>query len=626
MATASTGWKCAHATATSDNTDTSIKIKVTCYWQNDGWNYNMNNVSAWVYCNGESYKVKDDDWIDTTANTNGKFSMGSHTFTISKGTSAKNISCYAKITSTSSYVSGTKSSTATTVSVSAKTSYTVKYNANGGSGAPSSQTKWHGTNLTLSSTKPTRTGYTFQGWGTSASDTSVNYAAGATYSSNAGITLYAIWKANTYTVKYNANGGSGAPGNQTKTYGKTLTLSSTKPTRTNYNFKGWATSASGSVKYAAGASYTANAAVTLYAVWELAYTKPRITSFSAKRCNEDGSTNESGTYVLFKFNWATDKEVVDIIVDWGIDSNWSSGSYSNYTITASGTSGSITQVVGDGAVSAETTYYGRAYVKDSSGWTRSATATIATPKFPIDVKKGGKGVAIGKAAETENLLDIAYGTLFRENPDVKRSTGTTHIQAVRTDTGTWVWMGVGSGGYNHGLYSSKLDGWMINVNSEGQTAYHTSGLYSPKQGGVYFNEYGNILTKEPMTTGHWIIRNNNENYFKLEWETKSAVFAGNVYAPNIAVQNSEGTNIYVPEIQKGSVTVTPSAANTPTGKVVTFSKKFSGSPIVVASIHSTVPGKTVTGVAAYGESDTGATIYVCRTNTTNTGVHWIATY
>ena len=48
--------------------------------------------------------------------------------------------------------------------------YTIKYNANGGSGAPSSQTKTYGTNLTLSSTKPTRGGYTFKGWALSQAD------------------------------------------------------------------------------------------------------------------------------------------------------------------------------------------------------------------------------------------------------------------------------------------------------------------------------------------------------------------------------------------------------------------------------------------------------------------------
>lgn len=163
------------------------------------------------------------------------------------------------------------------VTVPAWTSYTVKYNANGGSGAPSSQTKWKDQTLKLSTTKPTRTGYTFQGWGTSTSDTSVDYASGANYTANANITLYAIWKEITYTVKYNANGGSDAPSSQTKTYGKTLTLSSSIPTRTSiedngnlttYTFKGWATSStSTSVAYKAGSSYTNNASVTLYAVW-----------------------------------------------------------------------------------------------------------------------------------------------------------------------------------------------------------------------------------------------------------------------------------------------------------------------------------------------------------------------
>lgn len=189
------------------------------------------------------------------------------------------------------------------VNVPAWTSYTVSYNANGGSGAPSAQTKWKDQTLTLSSTKPTRTGHTFQGWATSSTATSATYSAGGSYTANSGATLYAVWKANTYAVNYNANGGTGAPAKQTKTYGVTLKLSTTKPTRTNYNFLGWGTSASATtVSYAAGASYTANAAVTLYAIWELAYVKPRITNASVTRCvAADQPVNtvdlwESGTY------------------------------------------------------------------------------------------------------------------------------------------------------------------------------------------------------------------------------------------------------------------------------------------------------------------------------------------
>ena len=155
-----------------------------------------------------------------------------------------------------------------------RNSYTISYNANGGTGAPSSQTKYYGTTLTLSSTKPYRTGYTFKGWGLYASSTSPVYQPGDDYNYNISRTLYAVWEKDappaptTYTVSYNANGGSGAPASQTKTKDIALTLSGTKPTRSGYTFLGWATSSSAtSASYQPGGRYTANASVTLYAVW-----------------------------------------------------------------------------------------------------------------------------------------------------------------------------------------------------------------------------------------------------------------------------------------------------------------------------------------------------------------------
>ncbi len=152
------------------------------------------------------------------------------------------------------------------------TTYTVTYNANGGSGAPSSQTKNHGTNLTLSSSAPTRTGYDFIGWATSSTATTAKYQPGAMYTTNANLTLYAVWSKKTYTVTYNANGGSGAPLSQIKTYGTNLTLSSSAPTRTGFDFIGWSTSAAATTaQYQPGDTYTSNADLTLYAVWRIAY-------------------------------------------------------------------------------------------------------------------------------------------------------------------------------------------------------------------------------------------------------------------------------------------------------------------------------------------------------------------
>ena len=76
---------------------------------------------------------------------------------------------------------------------------TVNYNANGGSGAPTSQDKYNTVDLTLSSTKPTRTGYAFVSWNTSIDGSGTSYQPGSKYTANESTTLYAIWKANDTT-------------------------------------------------------------------------------------------------------------------------------------------------------------------------------------------------------------------------------------------------------------------------------------------------------------------------------------------------------------------------------------------------------------------------------------------
>jgi len=171
----------------------------------------------------------------------------------------------------SSSATAVSSSSSATASSSSVATYTITYrgNSNTGGTAPAEQTKTAGQAVTLSGAGTlTRTGYTFNGWNTVAGGTGTAYAAGASYTANADITLYAQWRANTYTVTYSANSGTGAPAAQTKTHDVALTLSSTRPTRTGYNFVSWNTAAGGTgTTYAPGASYTANADVTLYAQW-----------------------------------------------------------------------------------------------------------------------------------------------------------------------------------------------------------------------------------------------------------------------------------------------------------------------------------------------------------------------
>ena len=153
-----------------------------------------------------------------------------------------------------------------------KTTYTVRYDANGGSGAPSNQTKTCKVDLTLRSTKPSRSNYTFEGW-SSSSNGSVSYYPGGIYKNDKNITLYAIWekeKVNyVYGIYYQANGSNvtGLPSAQYKDPGVAITLSSNRPSRSGYTFKGWSTSSSGGVEYSPGDKYYNDQSIYLYAVW-----------------------------------------------------------------------------------------------------------------------------------------------------------------------------------------------------------------------------------------------------------------------------------------------------------------------------------------------------------------------
>ncbi len=188
--------------------------------------------------------------------------------------------------------------------------YTLTYNANGGNGAPSSQTG--NTSYTVSSIVPTRSGYNFIGWSTNSNATSASYTPGSAINISQDTTLYAVWSKKTYTLSYNANGGSGAPASQS---GNTShTISNTKPTRNGYTFLGWATSSSSATpSYAPGDTISINTNTTLYAIWEIAnqdiynigeetYSFANIAMCEGNKCNGAGhcfgmSMTSSGYYL-----------------------------------------------------------------------------------------------------------------------------------------------------------------------------------------------------------------------------------------------------------------------------------------------------------------------------------------
>ena len=160
---------------------------------------------------------------------------------------------------------------------------TVNYNVNGGSGAPTSQNKYNTVDLTLSSTKPTRTGYAFVSWNTSSDGSGVSYQPGSKYTANESATLYAIWEANTYSISYNLNGGTkGSYAPTSGKYGSTITISN--PTRANYTFTGWTVSGTGASMN--GTNLTIGLGnITLTANWKANDTTPPTCTLSADASN-----------------------------------------------------------------------------------------------------------------------------------------------------------------------------------------------------------------------------------------------------------------------------------------------------------------------------------------------------
>ena len=199
--------------------------------------------------------------------------------------------------------------------------YTLTYNANGGSVSPASKTLNEGASYGNLPT-PTRSGYTFDGWFTSASGG--NKVSSSTII-KANTTIYAHWTKNetpaqvkTYTLTYNANGGSVSPASKTLNEGASYGNLPT-PTRSGYTFDGWFTEINGGSKVSANTLINGN--ITIYAHWtEIPQDNGTISLNARNTCLVKGQT----TTIMANVNNA-----IDATVDWLGDSCLSISSQGN---------------------------------------------------------------------------------------------------------------------------------------------------------------------------------------------------------------------------------------------------------------------------------------------------------
>ena len=453
--------------------------------------------------------------------------------------------------------------------------YTVVYNSNGGSGTMANSTFTYDTAAALRNNTFTKTGYTFAGWATSATGgviyTNGQFVKNLTSINGGTVTLYAKWKVNTYTVKYDGNGNTGgSTASSSHTYDEAKALTTNGYTKTGYTFAGWNTKADGTgTSYADKTSIknltaTNGATVTLYAVW---VTNPIIVTSEGYTGTYDGNAHSmkvivnspSGTTVTYSTSlngtYSTTNPTYTNAGTYTVYYKVAKAGYTTVTgsevvqinkapgwVTLSGSSGTITYP-NDGSFTVKSYHGGALSVTTSNN--SVATATISGTK--VTVKSG-------TTADTATITVTSAATT--------NYTAASATYKVTVKSGT---LSVTANGYT-GTYDGKAHS--ISVNCSGATI-----TYATSKNGIY-----NSVNPTYTNAGTYTV------YYKVtkagyETITGSEVVQINKAAGKVTLSSSTGSLTY-PATDTFTVTENISGGE--------LSLTISNNKIVTATINGTI--------------------------------------
>lgn len=301
-------------------------------------------------------------WIGFTANT-----TNDKTYSVSAAGTVSNLGSQGMTARLKAY-------TCDAAAVAPVATYTVKYNANGGVGAPADQTKKAGEALTLSAAVPTKDGFTFLGWATSPDASAPDYAPGARYTADADVTLYAVWeekpiveeeKSVTVSVKIQETQ-TGKGKNKTTTYTAVMT-----PTAVATTVKSVAYSTNNGATWTTGTSFTSTSAITSFRIrvtdadgdtYEFVYSNGAVTpaepgapvaksvtvDVNVKAVSSGKGKNKTTTYTVTILPTAVGTTVKTVQYSQNNGSTWATGT--SFTSSANVTSLLIKVTDADGDV------------------------------------------------------------------------------------------------------------------------------------------------------------------------------------------------------------------------------------------------------------------------------------
>ena len=347
--------------------------------------------------------------------------------------------------------------------------YTINYKLEGGKFIDSATTTSYNAYTSFALPEPTKEGYDFAGWYTQDYTGSITETlfgnAGETQTINADTTLYAKWTPNTYTITFDANGGSGEMDSQSFTYDAAQNLTANKFTRSGYTFAGWNTSSEGTgTSYANSASIKnltdePNGNITLYAQWAKA-----VIILTQDELNTYSSPNNNYRYTLPSGEYCVTE---DLSIQYPIVINGEVNLYSNTEHTISLANG---------------------YSSDaSSSWLSMIVISTANDTLTLGGGTGNLTIdGTNNLPSTLNYLVMSSGT-FNLSDKVTITNGNVNYGAVYIGGGTFTMTG-GSIEYNN----SKTEGYGAGIHVQGNPNTTTVNI----SGGSVYNNYYSTNTNQ----------------------------------------------------------------------------------------------------------------------------------
>lgn len=331
-----------------------------------------------------------------------------------------------------------------------------------------------------------------------------------------------------WSVTYNANSGSGAPTTQTKWYNEALVLSSSKPAKGGYVFKGWATSQNnakvGSVAYAAGGTISAsvNSGLNLWAVWELVYSKPTITNLKIERCDENGNEDDEGTLAKVTFDWSVFNSS-EARYYGGTGQPYANNAVDTCVVTVGSESVTLTDsdltipasivVSSEDSFGTDTQYPVTVSITDTqavqSSHTTTVAGTLATTYFPMDFNANATSVGFFMPAP-----DDREGVFIGKDITVMGGLTLNGDEAVadwvteQGTSGSWKWRKWANGRFEAILHSSAgSTGSMTQLGSSGIYYSAVSEVTFPAAIGITAVDYVSAVCSPPSNFFMMMITN-----------------------------------------------------------------------------------------------------------------------